>query len=429
MSTYTHTVARPASRPVSGLWFSVLESVRQAARTLAGNRLRTALGALAIAVAVATQVLVVSALSGVALFAETSTARAFGSETFLLAQIASPGRVSRREFQDQLQRNQPIRRSDWRFLERYAGGLVEYAPNVQTVAEVTSGGRSFDTAAVSGTTSVLANLRDLAVDRGRFLSADDDRTGAPVAVIGADVADALFPTGDPIGQPLRMAGRRLTVVGVQTRLGSANGTSLDRSVWIPIQLWERAFGPPRSLPIFARALPGATTESAEGRARISLRARRHLSPGSADTFDVLTPDAARGFVANLSARVGVAAGPISLMALFAAIVVVTNTVLVSVTQRTREIGVRRALGAPRRQILREVLAESALTALIGGVAGLAVAVPLVTILARAIDVPVSVQPSTVAWSLLAAALSGIVAGWYPARRATRLAVVDAIRVE
>src|SRR5690606_22445582 len=118
---------------------------------------------------------------------------------------------------------------------------------------------------------------------------------------------------------------------------------------------------------------------AEDRARASLRARRNQGPGEPDGFDILTPDAARGFVANLSRRIGVAAGPISLMALLAAIVVVTNTVLVSVTQRTREIGVRRALGATQSAILREVLAEAALTALVGGVVGLVVAWGLVSV--------------------------------------------------
>ena len=410
-------------------WFSLRESFRQAARTLAANRLRAALGALAIAVAVATQVIVISALDGVAVFAATSTARAFGSDTFLLAQVASPGRISSRELREQLLRNQPLTRADWRFLERHAGGLVQYAPSVQTVAEVSAGTRVFETAAVSGTTSVLAGLRDLAIARGRFLSRDDDRTSVPVAVIGADVADALFPAADPVGQAIRVAGRRFAVIGVQARLGSSNGASLDRSVWIPVQAWERAFGAPRSLPIFARAAPGVSALAAEDRARASLRARRQLRPGDKDTFDVLTPDAARGFVANLSQRVGVAAGPISLMALLAAIVVVTNTVLVSVTQRTREIGVRRALGAPRAQIMREVVAESSLTALIGGAAGIVGATALIGVLARVLELPLDVRVSTVAWSLAASAASGLLAGWYPARRATRVSVVEAIRVE
>lgn len=393
------------------------------------NRLRAGLAALAIAVAVGTQVLVVGALDGVAAFATVSTSRAFGSDTFLLAQVASPGRVSRRELLEQLQRNQPLRRADWRFLDAHAGDRVQYAPNVQTTAEVTAGNRIYETAAVAGTTSVLAGIRDLAIARGRFLSLDDDRAGTVVAVIGADVEEALFPAGDALGQPIRVAGRRFTVIGVQTKLGTSGGTSLDRFVWIPIRAWERAFGTPRTLPIFAKAQPGATEVSAEDRARASLRARRQLPPGAPDTFDVLTPDAARGFVANLSQRIGVAAIPISLMALLAAIVVVTNTVLVSVTQRTREIGVRRALGAPRAQIMREVMAESAITSVAGGAMGLVVALGLLAVASAALDLPLGTRPSTVGWSLAASAVSGLVAGWYPARRAVRLPVVEAMRVE
>jgi putative ABC transport system permease protein len=117
------------------------------------------------------------------------------------------------------------------------------------------------------------------------------------------------------------------------------------------------------------------------------------------------------------------------MALLAAIVVVTNTVLVSVTQRTREIGVRRAVGAPRGQIIREVLAESALVSLAGGAVGAVVAAVLVAALARALDIPIAVRASTVWWSLAASGLSGLVAGWYPSRRAVRMDVVAALRAE
>lgn len=407
----------------------MLESFRQAAATLAANRLRSTLGALAIAVAVATQVIVSAALEGVAASAEATSSRAFGSETFLLAQVASPGRVSRKELQDQLLRNQPIRRADWRFLEQVSDDRVLYAPNVQTVAEVTAGARTYETAAVSGTTSVLADLRDLSIAQGRFLSPDDDRTGALVAVIGVDIAETLFPTGTALGEGIRIAGRRFVVIGVQRRLGRSNGASLDRFVYVPFVAWQRAFGSPRTVPLFARAAAGAPLQEAEDHARVSMRARRGQAPGEPDAFDILTPDAARGFVANLTRRIGVAAGPISLMALLAAIVVVTNTVLVSVTQRTREIGVRRALGARRSAIVREVLAESTLTALIGGVVGLAFATAVVAGLAGALELPLTVAPGVVVTSVLASALSGLAAGWYPARRATRLAVVDALRTE
>jgi putative ABC transport system permease protein len=407
----------------------LFESIEQGAASLRGNPLRAGLGALAIAVAVATIVLVVSALEGVQVYARQTTARTFGSDTFLIAQVASPGSVSRRVLQEQLQRNPPIRRSELKFIERHAGGFVEYAPNAQTRADVINGGRKLENASITGTTWQLANIRDLSIVRGRFFRPDEDQAGQPVTVIGADIVDALFPASDPLGQSVRIAGRRFTVIGIQERQGQSGGTSLDKYVWMPLVAYERAFGASRSLQVFAKATGDRPPGVGEDRARVSFRARRALGPGVPDNFDVLTPDAARGFVANLSERIGAAAGPISLMALLAAIVVVTNTVLVSVTERTREIGVRRALGAPRRQIMHEVLAESALVAIVGGAGGTVAAVALVTLLAGALDIPLTVHAATIGWSLAASALSGIVAGWYPARRAVRLDVIAAIRAE
>lgn len=406
-----------------------LESLRQGASALAAYPMRSALGALAIAVAVATIVTVVTALEGVRLYAEATTARTFGSDTFVIAQVAAPSRVSRRELQEQLARNPPIRRADIRFLDRHADEVALYAPSAQTRAEVSSGSRRLEDAVVTGTTSALAGIRDLNLDRGRFFLPSEDVGGAAVAVIGADVADTLFPTSDPLTQTLRVRGRRFTVIGVQARLGSAGAGSLDKYTWIPLRAYERAFGAPRTLQVFAKAAPGQPTTAAEGRARTSLRAKRALRPGVPDTFDVLTPDAARSFVASLSQRIGAAAGPISMMALLAAIVVVTNTVLVSVTQRTREIGVRRALGARASRIVQEILAESLLLSIAGGLAGALVAWGFLATLEYALDLPLRVAPQTLGIAIAAAAGSGLLAAWYPATRAVALDVVSAIRAE
>ena len=404
------------------------EAIRQGAIAVRANPLRSSLGALAIAVAVATIVIVVTALDGVRRYAETTTARTFGSDTFLIAQVASPGRVPRRQLREQLARNPPITRGELGFLSRYASDRVLYAPNAQTRAEVTRADRELDDVAVTGTTSTLAAIRDLNIVGGRFFRADEDRAGAQVAVIGADVVDALFAGDAAIGASIRIAGRRFEVIGVQGRIGSGGAGSVDKYAWIPLRAYERAFGAPRTLQIFAKS-PGGLPVDAEDHARISMRAARALRPGVADTFDVLAPEAARSFVASLSSRIGAAAAPISMMALLAAIVVVTNTVLVSVTQRTREIGVRRAVGAQRGQIVREILAESMLLSLGGGVAGVAGAGLLMAALAAALPIPLDASVQTIALAVVAAAGSGLAAGWYPAVRATRLDIITALRSE
>jgi putative ABC transport system permease protein len=408
---------------------SYQEAIRQGARSALGQPLRAGLGALAIAVAVATIVVVVTAIDGLGRFARTTSSRAFGSDTFLLAQIATAGQTSRRELAEKQQRNPAIHRIDLRFLEQYAGADILYASTVQRVGDVTAGSNKYENAAISGTTSTLADMRDIGLARGRFLYRDDEIRGAQVAVIGADVADALFPSRDALGASIRIAGRRFEVIGVQLRLGSSGGTTLDKFAWIPITTFERIFGASPTLNIFARARDVRETPAAEATARTALRARRQLLPGAADNFDVLTPESARDFVFNLSQRIGAAAGPISLMALLAAVVVVTNTTLVSVTQRTREIGVRRAFGARRWQIMREVVAESTLVALVGGAVGTGLTAAAVGTLSRSLSIDVVVEPSTLGWAILASGASGLVAGYYPARRATRIDVIAAVRAE
>jgi putative ABC transport system permease protein len=405
------------------------ESLAQAARTAAAHPLRSGLGALAMAVGVATVAIVISGLTGLADFARATAARSFGSDTFVLARIGSPGTLGRRELQAKLERNPVVRRSDVRFLERWAGDSVIYAPSSQVSGEVVAEGRKFENAAITGTGAALADIRALEVAHGRFLSRDDETRAAAVAVIGRDVADALFPGLDPLGRAIRVGGRRLEVIGVQDRLGTSAGQSLDRYVWLPLPTHERIFGAPETLQVFARARDVALTTAAEDRTRTTMRARRRLRPGVADSFDILSPSATRSFVAFLTERVSAAALPLSAMALLASIVVVTNTTLVSVTQRTREIGVRRALGATRGQIVREVLLESALVALAGGAAGLLAVYGLLAAVQASAGLPLALTPATVLWSVGGAGLSGILAGLYPARRAARIDIIAAVRAE
>ena len=407
---------------------SAADCLREAAATLRANPLRALLAALAMCAAVATTAIVVTGLNGLAASARATSARAFGSDTFVIAK-AFAGSLSRRALADKLSRNPNIKRIDLRFLERYAGDRVLYASVSQRSADLTAGAVKFENATVNGAAAALADIRDIGLDRGRFFTKDEEIRAAQVAVIGAGVADTLFPARDAIGSPVRLGGRRFVVIGVQARQGTAGGVSLDRYVWVPQPAFERLFGTPDSLQIFAKATPTRTTSDAEDHARATLRARRELGPGVPDTFDVLTPEASRSFVARVSERIGMAGPPISLMALVAAIIVVANTTLVSVSQRTREIGVRRAVGATRARVLAEVLAESAFVALAGGAAGILVAGGVLAVAAWAVGTPLPLAADTIVASLAGAALSGFLAGWYPARRAASIDVIAALREE
>lgn len=404
------------------------DGVREAAATIRAHPLRASLSALAVAAAVATGAVVQTTLGSLALAAREVSARAFGSDTFVLARVAS-GSVSRRELADKLARNQPIVRSDLRFVERVAAGRVVYAATAQRSGDVAAGGRTFENATINGTQATLFDIRDIGIDRGRFITADEDLSGALVVVAGRAVTDALFPGRDPLGETVRIAGRAFRIVGVQLPQGTSGGVSLDRYMWMPLRAFERAFGTPASLQIFAAAPRDGDTADAEDRARVSMRARRQLAPDAPDSFDIVRPEASRSFVAAITERIGAAGPPISLMALLAAIVVVANTTLVSVAQQTREIGVRRAVGATQRDVVIETLAEATMVAIGGGIVGLAVATALLSVASAAVGLPLRLTPFVAASSLLAAAASGVIAGWYPARRAASIDVIRALRRE
>ena len=404
-----------------------VNSVAEALSTLRRNPLRALLAGLAMAVAVATTAIVQTSLNGLAESARQTSERAFGSNAFMLTRLATGG-LSRRELALRSERNPAITRPDLRFLETVADGVVSYAAIAQRQADVGAAGRTFENAAINGTQATLTGIRDIGLTSGRFLTPDEETRGAQVVVLGSDVAAALFPGADPLGRDVRIGLRRFRVIGLQAAQGSG-GQPLDRIVYMPLTAFERLFGPPASLQIYATEATDRETRMAEDRARISMRARRHLGPGVEDTFDIVTPEAARGFVDQLTEQVGAAGPPVSLMALFAAIIVVANTSLVSVTQRTREIGVRRAVGAPRRSVMVETLAESTAVALVGGGAGLIATVAGLALAGAVFDVAWPLEWPVASGSLAAAGLSGLVAGWYPARRAASINVVDALRLE
>ncbi|HEY6892558.1 MAG TPA: ABC transporter permease [Rhodanobacteraceae bacterium] len=404
------------------------ESVSQAVETIRNRPLRAALAAIAMAAAVGTTAIVQTALNGLAQSARDASARAFGSDAFVLAKFAA-GNLSRRELAQKIERNPDVTAPDVRFLERVSGGTVLYAATAQRSADVGAGGRKFENATVNGTQAALFDIRDVGIAAGRPFTRVEEVSAAQVVVVGHGVVDTLFPGREPLGATVRIGNRAFTIVGVQAAQGTAGGVSLDRYVWMPLGAYDRTFGGVSSLQVFARAADVARTTTAEDHARASMRARRHLAPGVADTFDVITPEASRSFVAAITERLGAAGPPISLMALLAAVVVVANTTLVSVTQRTREIGIRRALGATRAGILVETIAESLLIAIVGGVAGVLGAVSVIAAASRGAGLPLSLEWTTIAASLVAAAGSGVLAGWYPARRAAALDVITALRQE
>jgi putative ABC transport system permease protein len=405
---------------------------RLAMDSIRAHKLRSFLTLLGVIIGVASVILVGAGIEGLGVYAEQSTAKAFGSESFMVAQIAATGRLSRRELFDKIKRNKPIRTDDARFVEALAGDKVLYSPYRQHLSDVKRENLICEDSSVIGVSSAMAGIRDIGVVDGRFFTEQEERSRAYVAVIGDTVRMTLFPSGgSPIGQIIRVEGIEFTVIGLQERLGSAFGRDQDNSMYIPISAFNRMYGPGNGFALFGRPKHGSGLDlnGALDETRVVLRTRFHARPGQPDNFDVLTPDAIRGFIDQVLGMIAVIVVPVTLISLVVGGIVIMNIMLVSVTERTREIGIRKSLGARRQDVLLQILIEAVVLAASGGAIGVACGALFTALVGKLFDLSMHITLGYVMLSLVVSTVVGVVSGWYPAARASKLDPVVALRAE
>jgi len=251
-------------------------------------------------------------------------------------------------------------------------------------------------------------------------------------VIGDGVKSALFPGDEsPLGKTVRIEGIEFTVVGVQEKLGSSFGRDQDKSAYIPDTAFERMYGPGNGFALFGRARPGLglSMNDALDETRVALRARFHARPGQEDNFDTLTPDAIRGFIDQLLGMVAAIVVPVTCISLVVGGIVIMNIMLVSVTERTREIGVRKSLGARHSDVMMQILIEAVVLAMMGGALGVALGALVTVMLGKIFELSLSITPAYVVLSIAVSSIVGVISGWYPASRAAKLDPVVALRAE
>ena len=417
-------VSRSRHQFVNAFWL--------AADSLRSHKLRSFLTLLGVIIGVASVIMVGAAIEGLGVYAEQSTAKAFGSESFLVAQIAVTGRLSRREYFDKVKRNKPIRTADARFVEALNGDRVLYSPYRNHSSDVKRDNLTCEAVSILGASADLAGIRDIGVVDGRFFTPQEDHSRAYVAVIGETVRTTLFPgETSPIGERMRIEGVEFTVIGVQEKLGSAFGRDQDNSAYIPITAFDRLYGPGDGFALFGRPKPGGglTLEDALDLTRVSLRTRFHARPGQPDNFDTLTPDAIRGFIDQLLSMVAAVVVPVTCISLVVGGIVIMNIMLVSVTERTHEIGIRKAVGARRSDVMLQILIEAVMLAMMGGSMGVALGAVVTEILGRVFELSLHITAGYVVLALGVSSIVGVASGWYPAARAAKLDPVVALRAE
>lgn len=413
---------------------TVLTAFRIAIDSLRAHKLRTFLTLLGVIIGVSSVVMVGAAIEGLGNFAEQTTAKTFGSNSFLVAQIASSQRLTRSERAEKLKRNKKIRDEDLTYLRATTGSDILYSPYVQRFEDVKGlSGGVIEGCAILGVSATLPEIRDIVLDDGRFFTEQEERTRQAVAVVGQDIRKEFFPGSNPLGRYIKISGIDFRIVGLQEKLGTGpTGGSQDNQVYIPITLYERLWSvQQRGLSVFGRPKPstGMTLDEGVDVMRSALRTRLRARPGQPDNFDVSTPDSQREFIDRIIGLVSAVVVPITAISLVVGGIVIMNIMLVSVTERTREIGLRKAMGARQNDLLLQFLIEAALMSFLGGLIGLAIGWVVTQALSIVLGTKLEITPAYIFVSIFVSAATGIVSGWYPASRAAKLDPVVALRQE
>jgi putative ABC transport system permease protein len=282
---------------------------------------------------------------------------------------------------------------------------------------------------INATTPNIADIEHLEVGDGRYFINSDEETRRNVCFIGADVAEKLFPVSSPLGQMIKIDGRPYEVIGVGKALGTVFGQPRDMYVSIPLSTFLAAYGSRRSINLSVTAVSDAAYLDAIDEARVLLRARCKLEPSEPDNFGIITPSAINELRDSIFGTIQTAAIGVTSISLVVGGIVIMNIMLVSVTERTKEIGIRKSIGARRQDILKQFLAESTLLALCGGAIGVLIAYTLAKLVATLTPVPTSLPMMAVAAALLVSGGVGLISGVYPAWKAAGLDPIEALRTE
>lgn len=405
---------------------NVIEATRLAVESIWANRLRSFLTLLGVIIGIASIVATYAVIEGLNKYVEEKLSN-LGSGVFTVQRFGII--TNRQEFLDAIRRNRPLRREDAYAVRDRCASATRVAWQVRSTADLKRGANELLSVEVSGITPGILEIEPYDVADGRILMPFEDERAVPVAFIGNDVAERLFPGVDPIGKQLRIKGTPVKVVGIAVKKGSFLGFSQDNFVKIPYSLHRRLYGTSRSLRISVQTEDGTLMDDTMDEVRAVLRARHHLRPGEEDDFDILTSAGINDLWKGLTKSIFAIAIFVVGISLVVGGVVIMNIMLVSVIERTREIGVRKAVGARQRDIVQQFLIESVLLSCIGGAIGIAIAFAAAALLNEYTPLPAQF-PSWAPWGAFLVCTSiGVFFGIHPAKRAAKLDPIEALRTE
>jgi putative ABC transport system permease protein len=405
-----------------------LEALKLALSAIFGHKLRSFLTLLGVIFGVATVIVVVSLIEGFNAYVDEKIAN-IGTNAFSVSKFSIDDFSSVEALNAARRRNKDVTLDDAAALIARGGSIREVGAQEDIAGDVKFGATNLSRVHISATTPNIAEIARIEASEGRYFNKPEEDSRSNVTFIGADVADKLFPTAYPLGQTIRIDGRPFVVFGVGKAKGSVFGQPQDMYVSMPLSTFLAVYGSRRSLNLSVTSTSADTYQDAVEEARVVMRTRRKLGANEKDNFGIITPSAINELRNKIFGTIQIAAIGITSISLVVGGIVIMNIMLVSVTERTKEIGIRKSIGARRSDILKQFLAESTILSLLGGSIGIAIAYALAKLVAILTPVPTVLPLLAVTVALFVSASVGLISGVYPAWRAAGLDPIEALRAE
>jgi putative ABC transport system permease protein len=409
---------------------SILEGFKIALQSLWANKMRSILTLLGVVIGIASVITVVTLTNGAKRFV-TAKINSYGAAIVTVSKMPQTF-MTLQEFLE-FQKRKDISYDDYRTIASDCKACISVGAERTTVGGVVYGTRSTTDTQIRGWTWTMPPINNLDIALGRSFTESEDEHSAHVAIVGADIVNNVLGGGDPLGKEIRVDGEPYTIVGVGEAKGNLFGSSLDNWVSVPLNCFLSrygSYGANSSLNIYIdTGGGGAVMEAVSDELRTIMRIRRHLGPAASDNFNVDSSATFTDMLGKILNSFGAVVAAIATISLVVGGIVIMNIMLVSVTERTREIGVRKALGARRADILLQFLIESATISLVGGVIGVAMGIAVAKAITLAIAFPSEVQFWSILVSLFVASAVGLFFGIYPAYKASALDPIVSLRAE
>ena len=396
-------------------------------QSLWANKLRSLLTLLGVIIGVSSVITVVTLTNGAKQFV-TSKLNSYGAATLTISKM--PQTFMTIDEYLEFQRRKDVLYDDYKAVLDECTLCASVGGQRTSTGKVVYGKESTTDTTIRGWTWTMPAISNQNITVGRIFTQTEDEHATHVAIVGADIVDNMLGAGDPLGKEIRVDGSPYTVIGVGEAQGKMFGSSMDNWVAIPLTAYLHQYGSHSSMVIYVDAGGGGgVMDNVTDQLRTIMRTQRHLAPGVKDAFSIDSSATFQNLLGNILNNFGAVVAAIASISLVVGGIVIMNIMLVAVTERTREIGVRKALGAKRKDILRQFLIESSTLSLIGGVIGIVGGIVVAKLITLAVAFPSSVQLWSVLASLFVSTAVGLFFGIYPAYKASQLDPITALRAE